>query len=139
MADNTERNEYTSPAPARRAANVKTASGINILAGVWLIIAPFVLVFWRDAPATWNMIVCGILVVALAATRVAGPLRTQWASWTNLVLGIWLIISPWVLNYAPLRTPMWNSIVLGVIVGAVAICSAVATPRTEQRAYTEPL
>lgn len=23
----------------------------------------------------------------------------MWARWTNLILGIWLVISPWVLGY----------------------------------------
>jgi hypothetical protein len=37
------------------------------------------------------------------------------ASWLNALLGIWLIISPWVYGFAGTGQE-WNSIVVGIIV-----------------------
>ncbi len=109
-------------------SSARTASGINVLAGIWLIISPFVLGFWRVPAATWDNIIVGIVVLILAATRVAGPARTAWASWVNLILGIWLIISPWVLRIAEYPSPTWNNVILGIIVGILGIASALTTP-----------
>lgn len=42
------------------------------------------------------------------------------ASGLNIILGIWLIISPWVLGYSGLPWPLWNNIVCGVIIALLA-------------------
>ncbi len=139
MADNVENTGYSRPMDRATArASVKTASGINVLAGIWLIISPFVLAFYRNPAATWDEIIVGIIVLILAATRVADPLRTMWASWINLILGIWLIISPFILRFGTAPTPMWNSIILGIIVGVCAIWSGAATPTRVRGTHTEP-
>jgi hypothetical protein len=44
-----------------------------------------------------------------------------WASWINMLLGIWLIVSPWVLNYSNTSTnATWNSVILGIAVLVLA-------------------
>lgn len=44
----------------------KTLDWINVVAGIWLIIAPFVLGYSVVAAALWNDIIVGIVVVVLA-------------------------------------------------------------------------
>jgi SPW repeat len=44
---------------------VATASGLNLLAGIWLIIAPFVLGY-GDGDPYWNDIVFSVIVFVLA-------------------------------------------------------------------------
>jgi uncharacterized membrane protein HdeD (DUF308 family) len=109
----------------------KVASTINIIAGIWLIISPFVLRYWHMTAATWDNIIVGIVVLVLAAIRVAQPARNLALSWINLILGIWLFISPWVLRYSTDRTPMSNDVVLGIIVFVCAIWSLAASPRLD--------
>ena len=46
-------------------AGVATASGLNALAGIWLIIAPFVLGY-RNGDPYWNDIILGVIVCVLA-------------------------------------------------------------------------
>jgi hypothetical protein len=72
----------------------------------------------------------------------------HWQDWANLVLAIWLFISPWVINFsAPAAAPAgapagamvppavsnasWNAWVLGVIIFLVA-CSAIGRLRAWQ-------
>ena len=41
-------------------------------------------------------------------------------SWVNIILGIWVIISPFVLGiHAP--KGIWNNVIIGVVVGVLAI------------------
>lgn len=36
--------------------------------------------------------------------------------WFNFTLGLWLIISPFLLGYSHLRAAMWNEIIVGVLI-----------------------
>jgi hypothetical protein len=103
---------------------IQTASGLNILAGLWLIIAPFLLDYGELRAALGNDVIVGIIVASLAATRVAGAYQASWLSWSNFVLGAWLIIAPFILAYGQ-AAPVWNDLILGVIVLTLAFWSAV--------------
>jgi hypothetical protein len=46
-----------------------------------------------------------------------------WRDAINLVLGIWLIVSPFALGYAAQTSPAWNAYAIGII---VAVLSAAA-------------
>lgn len=37
----------------------------------------------------------------------------RWNHWVVIVLGFWLIISPWVLGFAALDIVVWNNIAVG--------------------------
>jgi hypothetical protein len=48
----------------------------------------------------------------------------RWQDWLNLLLGAWLFVSPWAMNYAnALPTAAWNAYILG---GAIVLFAAVA-------------
>ncbi len=100
------------------------ASWITVIAGIWLIVAPFVLGYVNGTPRT-NDIWLGIIVGVVALIRAFTPANTIWLSWINILAGIWLIIAPFVLGYAN-SAPRLNDIILGVIVAAVAIWTSAA-------------
>ncbi|QBQ55701.1 SPW repeat protein [Nitrosococcus wardiae] len=116
---------------------VHWSSGINIIAGVWLIIAPFALGYTDMANALWNDIILGIAVFILAIVRTNAPLQYEPVGWTNIVLGLWLIIAPFVLDYTGINATaaMWNDIFLGSIIAILAAISVYATHRA-RRAMT---
>jgi hypothetical protein len=92
-------------------SNLKIASGLNFIAGVYLLISAWIGAETGGTRA--NGIIFGIIVAILAATRYAestGP----WASWLNALIGIWLIISPWAYGTSGAGW-MWNSIIVGII------------------------
>ena len=69
--------------------------------------------------------IVGIVVaVAAIATLVAFH---KWEEWVNALLGLWLIVSPYVLGFTMPRDAMWNQIVVGVLIGGLAIWAAVTT------------
>lgn len=108
---------------------VKAASGLNIVAGIWLIVAPFVLAYSSLMVPLWNDIIVGAVVLIFGWIRVSQPDRNVWLSWTNLVLGLWLLIAPFSLGYAGTPAAVWNDVSLGIIVAALAGWSAWATHR----------
>lgn len=105
----------------------RLAAGLNVLAAIWLIVAPWLLRY-TTARAHWNDVVIGIFVGVIALIRFLGAYRAAWLSWINVVLGLWLIVSSWVLADA---TPQahWNDTILGILIVVLAAWAALADRR----------
>ena len=95
----------------------RTMSIINIVFGVWLIIAPFILSYDKSV-AYWNEVITGAIVVVLGAIRLLAP-HMNWASWVSGLAGIWLILSPFFFGYSS-AVAYWNQIIFGILVAIVA-------------------
>lgn len=118
---------------AQARANVKMSSGLDIIAGLWLIIAPFVLGYTSVAPAFWNDFIAGIAIVLLAGSREIGEgYKIAWPSWVNALIGLWLIIAPFALGYSFVSNAVGNDVLLGIIVAVLATWSALSTPQEER-------
>ena len=109
---------------------VKIASALNVLLGIWLVIAPFLLGYADVGTTLWNDVIVGAIVLILAGTRVWRPAHNRWLSWTNVVLGIWLAIAPFILSYTATTAALWNDIIVGIAVLILGAWSAIATPET---------
>jgi multisubunit Na+/H+ antiporter MnhC subunit len=44
----------------------------------------------------------------------------HWQDPISLIAGLWMMVSPWALAYQAEARPMWNAIVLGALIAAVA-------------------
>ena len=75
----------------------------------------------------WNDVVFGIIVGVFALTRALGAYREDWLSWINALIGIWLIVAAFTIDYT--STAGVNDVILGVIVFLLAAGSAEATGR----------
>lgn len=126
---------------------VVTASGLDVLAGIWLLISPFVLAFSTLTTAMTNDVVCGAVVIILAAIRFGGALRQSWLSWINCLIGIWVIISPWVLGFAHHagtlglahnQSASTNNVIIGIVIAVLAFWSAAATSAAETSMTDRP-
>jgi hypothetical protein len=102
-------------------------SGINILLGLWILISPYVLAFHQLPPAVWNNVILGILIAFFAFVRVSSIENQPVWSWWNALLGLWVVISPFVLGFAQTTTALVNNIVAGALVGLLACTSAHVT------------
>ncbi|WP_435100123.1 SPW repeat protein [Arhodomonas sp. AD133] len=96
---------------------------LMLLFGLWMIVSPFVLGSTAIGGAVvWNPVIIGIAVAVFAAAVLARPY--MWEEWVNLVLGVWLILAPFVLGFAGMAmAATWNHIIFGVLIGADAIWS----------------
>ena len=103
---------------------ISWASGINLIAGIWLFISTWA-VYAQMSAARSNDIIFGIIVFVLAWIRLANRARSGVASWLNVLAGIWLIIAPFALHYES-NGQTWNSVVVGIIVAILGIVSGSA-------------
>lgn len=107
-----------------RRSTVRASSGVNVVLGVWLIAAPFVLAYSEVRAAMWNDVIVGVVILALAGYRVAQPAQSAGLSWVNVVLGIWLIAAPFALGYGDTTAAMWNDVIVGIAVAVLGAVSA---------------
>lgn len=127
----------------------KIASGLNILVGVLLIIAPFVLGYSDQTAATGTSIFFGFLIAVVAALRIFRMPDASWLGWVDVGLGLALLFAPFYVNYGyavnphhevyvqyPLvnadNIPLWVSVIGGAIAAVLGAASALmqrtATP-----------
>jgi hypothetical protein len=84
-----------------------------------LFITPRVFSYPIPSPQAWNAYVAGAVSAILAAFELY---KTYfWAVAVNLLLGIWVAISPWVLSVASQRELMWNELIVGIAVIVLAL------------------
>lgn len=101
---------------------VKTLSWLVVVLGVWEVLAPFILGYSSTASALWDAIILGVALIVLAGWA---ALSNQGATvkalaWINVVLGVWLIIAPFIIRYNTVAAAMWNDIIVGIVVVVLA-------------------
>lgn len=119
-----------------------TVSALVFLAGVWLVLAPFVL----DYPdigggfdGRWNDRVVGAAIAVVAVMRMVTPNRTVAFGLINVGLGAWLVAAPFVLFYDDDRVATAatvNDIAVGVLVIALACASRALSRRARSAPRT---
>lgn len=62
----------------------------------------------------------------------ARPYATHWQDWVNLLLGLWLFISPWVAAYAHLPGAAWTSWMFGLVIMALAAAALIQFARWQE-------
>jgi hypothetical protein len=104
---------------------VKLASGLDVLAAIWLFISAFTVMMGHSL-ALSNGIV-GVCVFVLACIRAFGAYGDAWLSWVNAILGLWVLISPWTLRDVQMQSAVTNNVITGIVIMILAIWSALAT------------
>jgi hypothetical protein len=98
--------------------NTKLCDVANLILGAFLFVSPWI--FGFDAGrASENAIIAGIAIAVLAIAALAA--FAVWEEWLNLIVGLWTLVSPWVLGFQG-TTAMTVHVIIGV---AVAILAAV--------------
>ena len=92
---------------------------VDMVLGVWLAISPWILGFSDSDPAaTRNALIIGIAVAALSAlTFLAYSVIEEWV---DVVLGLWLMASPWILSSARNGAVVADFVIVGALVAGLS-------------------
>ena len=103
--------------------------GANLLLGAWLLVSPWVLDY-AGTQAALNAYTMGaaILVVAL----IAAYMPKAWEEIINTLIGVWLVMSPFVLSYVPTKIAL-HTVIVGILATAFAIWAMSNDRRFYQR------
>jgi hypothetical protein len=106
----------------------------NFALGLWGLMNPILFVYFQVATPTWNHVLVGAAVIAMAIAR-GWRGAAPWASWVNVALGLWLAVSPWVLGYAYTDAYAMpgliagNDVVAGLAIALTAVLSTMVVRR----------
>lgn len=92
---------------------------VNLILGGWLFVSPWVLAAAPIHTVAWNAYLMGAIIVIAAIWALAD--FEPWEEWVNLVVGVWLLISPWVIGVAVSGALVWSCVVVGVVVALLAL------------------
>jgi hypothetical protein len=99
---------------------------VTVLLGVWILISPVVLGFAPGQPdVMWNSWFIGVVMLIVSAGRAVAEVPKVWQEAANLILGIWLVVSPWVLGFAGRASARNCTVVAGVLVLAVSLWTTI--------------
>src|SRR5262245_19339965 len=98
--------------------NAKFCDVANLILGAFLFFSPWI--FGFDAgTVSQNAYISGIVIAVLAIAALAA--FAVWEEWLNLIVGLWALVSPWVLGFQG-TTAMTVHVIIGA---AVAILAAI--------------
>jgi hypothetical protein len=81
-------------------------------------VSPWVFGFAGESPTNWNAWLSGILIAALALAALA--VFIEWQEWIALAAGVWVALSPWVLEFSAKTTVTTLQVIAGILVAGVA-------------------
>jgi SPW repeat len=89
---------------------------IGAILGFWLFASPNVLQYGEMAAAQ-NAFLVGVLLIVIEFVELT--VFRVWEEWINVILGAWLVVSPWVLGATLIATT--NLVIVGWLVLALAL------------------
>ena len=89
----------------------------NLLLAAVLLASPWLFTL-TNAAGKLDLWACGAAIAVLSLGAIIA--YASWEEWANLLLGLWLIVSPWILGFAHTRA-MHFSIGLGAAVAFLAL------------------
>ncbi|MFP3938796.1 MAG: SPW repeat protein [Acidobacteriota bacterium] len=116
-----ERAPRRTPAATGGTATRHWTDWVNVIAGVWLVISPWVIATGLQENGAWNTVILG-LVIAVVALFGFADTRSEWV---NVAAAVWLFFSPWLLGFVSESPNLaWNCWIVSVIVFLVALAGA---------------
>ena len=93
---------------------------INLVLGAGLILAPWIFGFTSIELAARNAWVAGGAIVVAAVIALIS--FAEWGEWVNLLVGLWVAISPWALSIhrAMSEDAIRTQVALGLVVAVLA-------------------
>lgn len=105
---------------------------VTLILGLWLIASPWVLTLAppdgvATTALTWNFVLSGIAAALLGLAALA--YFRPWEEWLDIVLGLWLIASPWLLGFTWSDAFVANALICGLGIGGMGLWTALAAGR----------
>jgi succinate dehydrogenase/fumarate reductase cytochrome b subunit len=85
---------------------------LMVLIGAWLIISPMAFAYPADSSPAMNAFIAGAIIALLAAFDLY---KTYvWAVLCNILVGVWVAVSPWLVETTRDPAMSWSLVVAGV-------------------------
>ncbi|MFF3347190.1 SPW repeat protein [Streptomyces sp. NPDC002779] len=96
--------------------DVALVDGPVFLLGLYCAVSPWVIHYTTSQPdLVPHNLVMGIAIGLLALGFTRAPERMYGLSWAMCALGVWMIVSPWIVGDGPDAGVVWNNIIIGAL------------------------
>jgi hypothetical protein len=92
----------------------------NVLLGCWLVVSPWQMGYSLNETATTNACGLGAVLIVFNLISVC-RLVDEGQEIFNILLGTWLMFSPYALGFTTDREPAINALAVGVMIVALAV------------------
>jgi SPW repeat len=96
--------------------NARFCDVANLILGAILFFSPWMFGFGAGMSSE-NAYIAGIVIAGLAIAALAA--FAVWEEWLNLIVGLWVLVSPWVLGFQG-TTAMTVHVIIGAAVAIIA-------------------
>ncbi|MGB8388866.1 SPW repeat protein [Mycobacterium sp.] len=120
---------------AAELVSAHVAFGLTLLTGLYVAASPWIVGFSATRQLARCDVIAGIAVAVLAYGFATALDRTHGMTWTVPVLGVWLIVSPWILQGLTLTTGMvWSNVIAGALLTCLGLAATYFGMRTRAAA-----
>lgn len=96
---------------------VQLAEGLMLLAGLFAAVSPWIVGFHGQMSLTVNNLITGITIAVLAVGFTSAYGRTHGIAFVVPLLGVWMIIAPWVVSGVHTTAGLiWSNVVVGAVI-----------------------
>ncbi|MER0247225.1 SPW repeat protein [Streptomyces sp. HSW2009] len=104
--------------------SVVAVDGLLLLAGLYAAISAWTVHFAAaESELALNNLIMGIAVAVIGLALTMAPERMGGLSGACAAIGVWLIVSPWVVTRHPDTGMIWNNVIVGAV---ICLCGLVA-------------
>ncbi|MPY59017.1 SPW repeat protein [Streptomyces spongiae] len=117
--------------------DVALVDGPVFLLGLYCAVSPWILHFTANQPALvpHNLII-GIAIGLLALGFTVAPERMYGLSWATSAIGVWMIVSPWIVGTDPDAGVIVNNVIIGCLAVVLGLLCAATAARSTSRSAT---
>lgn len=116
--------------------DVVLLDGPVLLAGLYFAVSPWVVHFSGNTDLATHNLIVGISIALLGLGLTLAPTRMYGLSWAMCAIGIWMIVSPWVVTRFPDAGMIWNNVVVGAITCLLGLAAAGVVMRNNRARAT---
>ncbi|MCE4267671.1 SPW repeat protein [Rhodococcus globerulus] len=103
----------------------QVVEGLMLLSGLYAAASAWIIGFAGQTNLTVTNLICGAAIGLLAVAFGSAYGRTHGMTFVAPLLGIWLIVSPWIVAGVDTSTSMiWSNVVVGALVCVLGLATA---------------
>lgn len=122
---------------------------VTFVLGLWTIASPFLFFipgtagspapavsgamdwsFYASSIVQWNFYIVGLALAVVGIVALYS--HRLWEEWIDVILGVWLLISPWALRYTTQSILTWDAVITGLVIAVLAVWT-LTSGRRERR------
>lgn len=109
--------------------------GPVFLTGLFCAISPWVVHFTGSQPVlTTHNLIMGIAIAMLGLGFTVAPARMSGLSWAMCAMGVWMIVSPWIVGASPDAGVVLTNIIIGALTFLLGLMCIGAAGRESRKA-----